>query len=116
MYLVAQSHLRGGTRWSVNAIAAELSFPGISVARLVEALEAGMLLVTAEHEHLLPARDAGSIRLDEILAVARAANSVHGDNAAVAPAPVIGLCEELEGAWRAHLGSRTLEAWVNEAR
>jgi membrane protein len=115
MYLVAQSHLRGGTRWSVNAIAAELSFPGISVARMVEALEAGNLLVTAEHEHLLPARDAGAIRLDEVLAVARAANSVHGDNAAIAPAPVIGLCGELEGAWRAHLGTRTLESWVLEA-
>jgi membrane protein len=115
MYLVAQSHMRGGNRWSVNAIAAELAFPGVAVTRIVEALETAALVVTTEHEHLLPARDAGYIRLEEIMAVARAANSVHGDNASVAPAPVIGLCDELEGAWRRQLAGRTLEAWVSES-
>jgi membrane protein len=115
MYLVAQSHMRGGDRWSINGIAAELAFPGVAVTRIVEALEAAALLVTSEHEHLLPARDAGYIRLEEILAVARAANSVHGDATAVAPAAVVGLCDELEDAWRRHLGARTLENWVSES-
>ena len=115
MYLVARSHLHGGTRWSANTIAAELAFPGVSVSRLVEALEAAALLVTTAHEHLLPARDAGYIRLEEILAVARAANSVHGDRDSVAPAAVVGLCDDLETAWRAHLDGRTLEAWVSES-
>ena len=115
MYLVAQSHLRGGTRWSVNSIAAELAYPGVSVTRIVEALEAAALLVTTEQEELLPARDAGYIRLEEILSVARAANSVHGDKHSTAPAPVVGLCDELENAWRKYLDGRTLEAWVSES-
>ncbi len=115
MYLVAQSHLRGSARWSVNAIAAELAIPGVAVARIIEALETAGLLVTTEQEQLLPGRDAGCIRLQEILAVARAANSVHGDNRSVAPAAVTGLCGELEGVWSTHLGARTLESWVSEA-
>ena len=111
---MARSHLRGGERWSVNALAAELATPGVAVTRLVDALEAGELLVTTEQEALLPARDAGYIRLQDILAVARAANSVHGDNRSAAPSAVASLCGELEGAWRERLGARTLQSWVTE--
>jgi DNA-binding IscR family transcriptional regulator len=115
MYLVARSHLRGGPRWSINAIAAQLAIPGVVVARIVDALEAGGLLVTTEQEELLPGRDAGYIRLQDILAVARAANSVHGDNRTQAPAAVVSLCAELDQGVRAHLDERTLEAWVTES-
>ena len=115
MYLVARSHLRGGPRWSVNAIAAQLAIPGVVVTRIVDALEAGGLLVTTEQEELVPGRDAGYIRLQDILAVARAANSVHGDNRTQAPPAVVSLCAELDQGARAHLGERTLEAWVTES-
>jgi membrane protein len=112
MYLLARSHLQAGTRWSVDTLASELAVPGVAVARMVRALESAGLLVTTEHETLLPGRDAARISLQEILAVARAANSVHGDERSLAPAPVMKLCNELEGAWRERLNSRTLEAWV----
>ena len=115
MYLVARSHLQGSARWGINSLAAELAIPGVAVTRIVDALEAGQLLVTTEQEQLLPGRDAGSIRLQDIVAVARAANSVHGDNRSVAPAAVVRLCEELDGAWRERLGARTLETWVTES-
>jgi DNA-binding IscR family transcriptional regulator len=115
MYLVARSHLQAGTRWSVNALASELAVPGVAVARMIRALESAGLLVTTEDESLLPGRDAGRIALQEILAVARAANSVHGDDRSVAPAPVMKLCNELESVWRERLNSRTLEAWVTTA-
>ena len=115
MYLVARSHLRGGPRWSVNALAAELAIPGVVVTRIVDALEARELLVTTEQEELLPGRDAGCIRLQDILAVARAANSVHGDDRTQAPAAVVSLCGELEQGARERLGDRTLEAWVTES-
>ena len=62
MYLVARSHQQGSERWSVNTLAAKLALPGVAVARMVRALEAGGLLVTTEHESLLPGRDAGRIR------------------------------------------------------
>lgn len=115
MYLVARSHLRGGVRWSVNALAAELALPGIAVTRSADALEAAGLLVTTEQETLVPGRDAGHIPVQEILVVARAAYSVHGDESYVAPPAVARLYSEFEGAWRERLGTRTLEAWVSES-
>jgi membrane protein len=115
MYLVARSHLQGGARWSINALAAELALPGVTVTRSADALEAAGLLVTSEQETLLPGRDAGRILLQEVLAVARSANSVHGDQRQLAPAGVSRLYAEFEAAWRERLGARTLEAWVMEA-
>jgi membrane protein len=112
MYLVARSHLRGGERWSINALAAELALPGVAVTRSADALEAAGLLVTTEQETLLPGRDAGYIPLQEILTVARTACSVHGDGRHAAPAAVRQLYTEFEGAWRERMGVRTLEAWV----
>ena len=114
MYLVAQSHLKGSARWSINTLAAHLSIPGISVARTVRALEATGLLVTTEHELLLPGRDAGRIRLQEILSTVRSANSVHGHDRSGAPAPVLRLHGEFEQLWRTRLDARTLEEWVTE--
>ena len=112
MYLVARSHLQASERWSVNRLAAELAVPGVAVAHMVRALQRGGLLVTAEHQTLLPARDAGRIALREILAVARSANSVQGEHRSAVPAAVVQLCGGLEDLWRERLGSRTLEAWV----
>ena len=114
MYLIARSHLQASARWSVNTLASELAIPGVAVARMIRALESAGLLVTAEHDALLPGRDAGSIPLQEILAVARNAYGVHADDHSLAraPPPVVKLCSELEGAWRERLNSRTLEAWV----
>lgn len=112
MYLVARSHLQGSERWSINALAAELALPGVAVTRIADALEAAGLLVTTEHETLLPGRDAGRIPLQEIIAIARSANSVHGDDRATAPAPVSRLCAQFEDAWRERLGAQSLEALV----
>ena len=115
MYLVARSHLQGGERWSVNALAAELQVPGVVVTRLADALEAAGLLVTTERETLVPGRDAGRIRLHDILGVARSANSVHGDNRSSAPAAVVAVCAQLESAWRAAVGERDLESLVADS-
>ena len=116
MYLVARSHLQGGERWSVNALAAELQVPGVVVTRLADALEAAGLLVTTEKETLVPGRDAGRIRLHDVLSVARNAQSVHGDNRSSAPPAVVAVCAQLEGAWRDELGERDLESLVVNSR
>jgi membrane protein len=112
MYLIARSHLQASTRWSEDTLSSELAIPGVAVARMARALESAGLLVTTEEDTLLPGRDASRIPLQEILAVARAANSVHGDHRSLAPAPVLKLCGELESVWRERLSTRTLEAWV----
>ncbi|HEX9474706.1 MAG TPA: YihY/virulence factor BrkB family protein [Steroidobacteraceae bacterium] len=112
MYLVAHAHLRGGARWSINSLAAELAIPGVALTRIADALEGAGLLVSTAEETLLPGRDSGQIRLREIFAVARAANSVHGEAHPAGPPAVARICEDLEGAWRERLGDRDLESLV----
>jgi membrane protein len=112
MYLVAHAHLQGGARWGINALATELALPGVAVARIADALEAAGLLVTTENELLVPGRDAGRISLQEILAVARCANSVHGEDPPTALPAVARLCAQFEGAWREGVGAQTLQALV----
>jgi membrane protein len=114
MYWVAHSHLQGTGRWTVSKLASKLAVPGIAVARMVRALEGERLVVTTEDESLLPGRDAGHIRLYDILSVARAADSVHGEERSRAPPPVRRLCAELDTLSREHLAERTLEAWVTQ--
>jgi membrane protein len=112
MYLVAHAHLQGGARWGINALATKLALPGVAVARIADALEAAGLLVTTESELLVPGRDAGRISLQEVLAVARAANSVHGEDPPTALPAVARLCAQFEGAWRERVGAQTLQALV----
>jgi membrane protein len=114
MYLVAQAHLRGSERWSINSLAAALAIPGIALARVADALEGAGLLVATEQDALLPGRDSGQIRVREILAVARAANSVHGEIQHGTPPAVAQLCADFEGAWRERLGERDLESLVED--
>jgi membrane protein len=114
MYLVADSHLRGGEPWTVNALAARLRLPGVTITRLVAALEAMGLLATTSSETLLPGRDAMRISLQEIVLAARNANSLHGEGRASAPPVVARVCAEMESAWRARVGGRSLAALVLE--
>jgi membrane protein len=115
MVLVARSHVAGSPPWSVASLAARLQLPGISVARLVAALEHAGLLATTEAETLLPGRDPGGIKLQEILAVARSANSVHGAGHADAPPEVLRVCADFDRAWRASVAEQNLAALVASA-
>ena len=115
MYLVARSHLYGREHWGVNALAAELALPGVVVARVTDALEAAGLVVSTEHETLVPGRDAGHIQLHEIMQVARTANTIHGVHLPSAPPAVLALCKEFEAAWQQCAGNRDLESLVTAA-
>jgi membrane protein len=114
MYLVAHAHLRGGERWSINSLAARLALPGVALVRIADALEAAGLLVSTAEETLLPGRDSGQIRLRDIFAVARAANSVHGGAHSAGPPAVARVCADLDSAWRERLGDRDLESLVKD--
>ena len=112
MYLVARSHLQGGQRWTISTLSAELALPGVVVSRIADALETAGLLVTTEQETLLPGRDAGHLLVQDILSVARSANSVHGEHRANVPSAVARLCADSEAAWRARLSDQSLAALV----
>jgi membrane protein len=108
MYHVGQSHLQHGRRWTVDALATELHLPGVLVARCCQSLEDAGLLVTAEDESLLPARELDAIRIVDVLAVMRSAGSTTRGGLLTMPAPVAALCADLDAGWRAHCGDRTL--------
>ena len=113
MFLVGESHLRGSARWTVNALAARLQLPGVLIARCVDALEAAGLLISSEHETLLPARDLATIRIVDVLGVARAQGATRLQQHPAIPAPVATLCLELDDVWRQRAGERSLRALLD---
>ena len=108
MYLVGVSHVEGAPCWTINGLAARLQLPGAFVARCVDALEAAGLLITTEHETLLPARDLAGIGLVEVLGVARAHGATPRHQQMSIPAPVAELCGELDQVWREAASERNL--------
>jgi membrane protein len=67
MALVARRHVLGEPRWTTNALAERLAVPATVVNDLVSALESHGLLVTAEDETLVPARDLDAVPLAAVL-------------------------------------------------
>jgi len=112
MFLIGTNHLRAGPAWTVDTLASYLQLPGVVVARCVDSLEAAGMLVSSEHETLVPARDLGTIRVVDVLSVARAQGAAPRSQQMVIPEPVAALCTELDGVWRAHAGERTLRELV----
>jgi membrane protein len=107
-YLVARRHLEGGPRWTLQTLSAQLQVPGIAVARLVRALEEAALLAETEEGELLPGRDPRRTLLVDVLAVARDTQGLQAEHGTLPPAPVVAACAEVEAAWRARLGERSV--------
>jgi membrane protein len=108
MYLIARAYQDGKTRWSVDSLAHELGMPGIAISRIVSALEQAHLLTVTDDEKLLPARDLGSIPVQEIMDIAR--NEKAGQ---VAPRnlklPAVDrIAGVMDGAWRKACADTTL--------
>ena len=114
MYLVGRSHTQGSTTWTVSSLSAELGLPGIAVAQLVATFETAGLLLATDDERLLPGRDIGHIRLQEILDVARNQKSGHAPTRDLALPPVDRLTRALDDAWRGCCQERTLGELVAE--
>ncbi len=108
MYLIGERYRDGGRRLAVPALALRLDCPGIIIARLCAALEAGGFLIGAEDETRLPTRDLAQILLLDGLLAARAHSSgpMHWDSAL--PARVQQLYGDLESAWQRQCGATTL--------
>jgi membrane protein len=115
MYFVGRTHLTGGKRWTVNALANELGLPGIAVAHMASTLEKAGLLIVTEGDELAPARDIGRISVYEILEIAR--NERNGEFAArnVPVPPVDRLIGTLDEARRSRCSELTLRTLVEEA-
>ncbi|HNS28647.1 MAG TPA: YihY/virulence factor BrkB family protein, partial [Steroidobacteraceae bacterium] len=114
MYLVGRSHATGDTTWTVSSLASELGLPGIAVAQLVATLEGAGLVLATDDERLLPGRDIGHIRLQEILDTARNQKMGHAPARDVSLPPVDRLTRAIDEAWRSCCQDRTLGQLVAE--
>lgn len=114
MYLVGRSHAAGEAIWTVSALSSELGLPGIAVAQLVATLEKASLLLATDDERLLPGRDIGHIRLQDILDAARNQKNGHAPARELSLPPVDRLMRALDEAWRSCCQERTLGDLVAE--
>ena len=71
MFLVGQAFRAPDQSISSNEVSSKLRIPTIALAPIAGALESAGLLLSTEHEKLLPGREMSRIRLQEILDVVR---------------------------------------------
>ena len=108
MVLLAERFVAGAARWTTNALAERLDVPATVLGSVVSALESHGLVLTAEDDSLVPARDLGAITLAAILDAIR---HEMPDPRRPDPRPVAAADEvarPADDALRASLGSRTL--------
>ena len=67
MHLVGERFASGGARWTPNALADRLRIPATVLNDVISSLEAHGLVLTADDDTVVPARDLGSITLAAIL-------------------------------------------------
>jgi hypothetical protein len=108
MFLIARAYQDGKTRWSVDTLAHELGMPGIAISRIVAALESAHLLTITDDEKLLPARDPGSIAVQEIMDIARNEKAGQVTPRNLKLSAVDEIAAKMDSAWRKSCGDTTL--------
>lgn len=71
MYLIVNDYRTAQHRWTTNRIAEHLDLPGAALTPIVDALERRKLLLAAEDDTWVPARDPHSIELADVLDAVR---------------------------------------------
>jgi len=71
MYLIVNDYRSAEHRWTINRLADHLDLPGVAVGAVVTSLERAKLLLLAEDETWVPARDPQLIELAEVLDAVR---------------------------------------------
>jgi len=108
MARVAQGHRAGDAPWTVEQLARLLALPGIAIADMAEHLEKAGLLAQADDSKLFPGREISGITVAEIVTTARTRSSGHEPHPRLSAPGVQRLQTEMERAWRAACGERTL--------
>lgn len=71
MCLIVTDYCNASHRWNTNRLAEHLDLPGAALSPIVTALERAKLLLSAEDETWVPARDPQTIQLVEVLEAVR---------------------------------------------
>jgi hypothetical protein len=113
MYLIGRDYRDGRTRWTGNALAAELDVPGTALAPVLACLEQGGLIVATEKERFLPGRDPAGIQLLSVIHAVRTgqAGRLRIDLHDLPPAARI--MDVVESSIRDGLAGRSLSEWID---
>jgi membrane protein len=71
MYLIVNDYRTAQHRWTANRLAEHLDLPGAALTPIMDALEHRKLLLVAEDDSWVPARDPNSIELNDVLDAVR---------------------------------------------
>lgn len=114
MYLIVHDYGSPRARWTTNSLAEHLELPGAGLGPIVTALEHRGLLVIAEDDTWLPARDPASITLADVLDAVR--NETAGPKLTRIRdiAPAVHAARQAEAAMKDTLNGRTLRDLVGE--
>ncbi len=113
MYLIVCDY-NAGSRWTTNRLAEHLELPGAALAPIMTELEKHRLLVIAEDDTWLPARDPGTIALCDVIDAVR--HESHGPRLSRIRdiAPAVDAARQAEDAMRTQLKERTVRDLVQE--
>jgi len=114
MYLIVQDYGSTKPRWTTNSLAQHLELPGAALGPIVTALEQRGLLVIAEDDSWLPARDPASITLDQVIDAIRHESSGPRLARIRDVAPAVEAARSAEHALKESLSSRTLRDLVDD--
>lgn len=115
MYLIVNDYRTARHRWTTNGLAEHLELPGAALGQIVTALERGKLLLLADDDTWVPARDPNVIELADVLEAVRhdTAGPRLGRIRDIAPAVQAARCAE--EAMKSSLKGRTLSDLIKES-
>jgi membrane protein len=115
MYLVGKAFRDPDAATSIREISQQLRMPSIALAPVTNALESAALLITTEHEKLLPGREMARIPLNDILAVVRTQGETGSYRDPAWTAEIDALGAELDGALAKVSAEKTLSDLLDGA-
>lgn len=115
MYLVGKAFRDPDATTSIREISQQLRMPSIALAPVTNALESAALLITTEHEELLPGREMARIPLNDILAVVRTQGETGSYRDPAWTAEIDALGTELDGALARVSAEKTLSDLLDGA-
>lgn len=116
MYLIVCEYQSAQRRWSVNSLADHLELPGAALGPIVTALERKGLLLLADDDTWVPARDPSTIELTDVIDAVRqdTAGPRLGKIRDIAPA--VAAARSAESALKEALKGKTVKDLLEEAK
>ncbi|AMN46653.1 hypothetical protein ACG33_05985 [Steroidobacter denitrificans] len=109
MYLVVGDYRKAQQRWSINELAEHLDLPGAALGPIVTALEHAGLLLLAEDDTWVPARDPDFIELVDVLKAVRHDDAGPRLGRVRDIAPAVEIANKAEAAMHDSLEGRTVK-------